>query len=103
MAQRDQISQLLRQQISDAYGAVLGKETTQGFQALTLERALDARLQQIEGTSLDGRPSERQRVENIAQDLLSAVEQIRGLPDSYFAPPDPDDAANTAITDEGDA
>lgn len=84
-----------REALSDAYGALVGQQNIQTWSAFTLEEAIDAQIEEIEGTSTDKRPNERERVDRIEKGVLSAIAQLRETPPEKFLEPDRDNDVNT--------
>lgn len=87
----------LRRVLNDSVGAVLGRQTTESFFALTFEELADQQIERIEGKGTDVRPNELERVSKIESDLLNAVAQIRNIPPENFLLSDPGKDVNTPV------
>ncbi len=85
----------LRRVLSTALAAVQGRQTTESFYAVTYEELADQQIERIEGKGTEARPNEIERIDRIEQDLLSAVEQIRGIPPEQFLLSDTSRDVNT--------
>ena len=67
-------------------GYLVGQQSIQGWTAFTLEEAMDAQIERIEGKSTDKRPNELERVDRIEQECLAAIAAwINGLGNGYTA------------------
>jgi hypothetical protein len=84
-----------REALSNAYGALVGQQSVQGWTAFTLEEAMDAQIEAIEGTATEKRPNELMRVDRIEQECLAAIAALRDLPPEQFIEPDPEQDVNT--------
>lgn len=84
-----------REALSNAYAALVGQQSIQAWSAFTLEEAMDAQIERIEGKSTDKRPNELERVERIVQETQSAIAALRDTPPEQFREPDPDQDVNT--------
>ncbi len=91
----------LRRVLNQSIGAVLGRQATESFYALTYEELADQQIERIEGNGSSTRPNELERVNKIESDLLSAVEQIRNIPPENFLLADPTRDVNTPIDPAG--
>lgn len=93
----------LRRVINQSLGAVLGRQTTESFFALTYEELVDAQIERISGKGTDVRPNELERVAKVKSDLLSVVDKIRALPPESFLLSDPTRDVNTPVDPPEDA
>lgn len=84
-----------RRGLQNAYASLLGDQTVQSFAAFTLEEAVDARIEKIEGSPMALRSNELERVSQIEGALLQAVAQIRDIPPEKFKEIPEDDRVNT--------
>ena len=84
-----------REALSNAYGALLGQQSVQAWSAFTLEEAMDAQIEAIEGAGTDKRPNELARVDRVEQECLAAIAALRELPPEQFLEPDPEQDVNT--------
>ena len=73
-----------REQIQNAYAALIGDQNNQTFYAFTLEEAVDAQIERLSGASTKLRPNQIDRVTRIKEQLLKTVEQVREIPPSEF-------------------
>lgn len=94
---RQDVAYNLRRQIARAYASVIGSQATTTLSAITIEDCLDGQIESIEGVHPDNRPNKMQRVDEIERELIQAVEQIKGLPNNFFAPPDKEKDVNTPV------
>lgn len=85
-----------REALSNAYAALVGQQSIQGWTAFTVEEALDAQIERIEGKSTPKRPNELERVDRIEQEVLAAVAALRDTPPEQFIEPRSDQDVNTA-------
>lgn len=85
----------LRRVLNQSIGAVLGRQATESFYALTYEELADQQIERIEGKGTTTRPNELERVNKIESDLLNAVAQIRQIPPEKFLLSDPARDVNT--------
>jgi len=93
---KEELSDQLRRSVASAYAFVQGQETTESFSALTFEECLDAQIQRIEGPGTDIRPNVLDRIKKVKEDILSAISQIKQLPDSFFKTPNDGEDAVTS-------
>lgn len=84
-----------REALSNAYGALVGQQNIQGWLAFTVEEALDAQIERIEGKSSQKRPNELERVDKIEQETLSAIRALRDTPPEQFLESNTDQDVNT--------
>jgi hypothetical protein len=84
-----------RMALNDAYGSLLGQQTTQSFSAFTFEEAVDAQIERIEGKSTSRRPNLLERVDRIEQATLQAIEVLKKTPPEEFREPDEEQDVNT--------
>lgn len=87
----------LRRVLNQSVGAVLGRQNTESFYALTYEELADQQIERIEGKGTATRPNELERVDKIESDLLNAVAQIRDIPPENFLLADPTRDVNTPV------
>lgn len=87
-AKKDEQAQELRRAVANAYGFVMGQETTESFSCITFEELLDQQIQRIEGPGTDIRPNVLDRIKKTREDLIAAVGKIRQQPDDFFKPPE---------------
>lgn len=87
----------LRRVLGQSIAAVLGRQTTESFFALTYEELADQQIERIEGKGTLTRPNELERVNKIESDLLSALAQIRNIPPENFLPADASRDVNTPV------
>jgi hypothetical protein len=92
------LSQTLRRSLSHAYAALLGDQTSQSFAAFTLEEALDAQIERIEGKASALRPNLLDRIKRIENETLQAVAQIKPMEPEKFVEPNPETDVNTPET-----
>lgn len=90
------LSDQLRQSVATAYSFVKSNEKIQTFSAITLEELLDKQIDRLEGNGTQTRPSMKSRIDKIEKDFQQAVDQIKNLPDTFFAEEDPETGVNTA-------
>ena len=88
-----QIVHRVRWALNDAYAFVLGQARVHSFSAYTVEEALDAQIERIEGESTAIRPNELDRVKNAYNRLVASVGDIEELTSPEV---DEDERANTA-------
>lgn len=84
-----------REALNNAYAALVGQQSIQSWTAFTVEEAVDAQIERIEGASTDKRPNELERVDRIENDCLAAIAALRELPPEQFIEPDPTQDVNT--------
>lgn len=89
------LNQTLRRSLSHAYAALVGDQTAQSFSAFTLEEALDAQIERIEGKGSAIRPNLLDRVNRVLSETVQAVEQIKQMPPEAFIEADSDKDVNT--------
>jgi len=87
----------LRRVINQSLGAVLGRQTTESFFAITYEELADAQIERISGKGTDVRPNELERVAKVKSDLLGVVDKIRALPPASFLMSDATRDVNTPV------
>lgn len=85
----------IRERISNAYAAVEGAKATQSFAAYTLEDALDAQIERIEGAGTVLRPNQLARIDRVEADVVAAVAQIKAMPADAFVEPREDRDVNS--------
>jgi hypothetical protein len=85
----------LRKAFNDAYAAVEGQKVAQSFSAVTFEELADQQIQRISGSGTPSRPNELDRVQKVLNNVLQAVEQVKGMPPESFQDPDPNRDVNT--------
>ena len=85
----------LRRAINDAYAFVEGQKLVQSFSAVTFEELLDQQIERIEGTSTVQKPNEIERITRVEQEVISAVEKIKALPDDAFKKTPEENGVNT--------
>ena len=104
MATKDQQNEEARKQklhvqqrraLGNAHTALLADQNTQSFQAFTFEDAVDLQIERIEGEGSQLRPNLLGRVDRIEAELVSAVEQLKKVPEEAFLQPDPERDVNT--------
>jgi len=86
----------LRRVLSNAYSFVQGQQATQSFSALTYEELADEQIERIEGAGTQLRPNEFDRIDQMEQELLKLVEQVRNIPPEQFLLSDPEKDVNTS-------
>lgn len=86
-----------RRIINQSLGAVLGRQTTESFYALTYEELCEAQIKRISDKGTDVRPSELERVDRVESELLNVVEQLRKLPPENFLLKDVARDVNTPV------
>ena len=91
------LNEELRRVLNQSIGAVLGRQTTESFYAVTYEELADQQIERIEGKGTETRPNELERVNKIESDLLNAVSQIRTIPPENFLLADPTRDVNTPV------
>ena len=84
-----------REAINNAYAALVGQSSVNSFAAFTFEEALDAQIEAIEGESSPIHPNQLDRVQQIRDNLIQTVEEVRQIDPKEFRLPDPDDDVNT--------
>jgi hypothetical protein len=94
--QTQDVADKLRSSVADAYAFVQGQETTEAFTAITFEECLDKQIESIEGAGTQLRPNILDRIRRVKENILAAVEEIKGLPDDYFKQ---HDNSQDAVTD----
>lgn len=85
----------LRRAINDAYAFVEGQKLVQSFSAVTFEELLDQQIERIEGKGTVRKLNELERIDRIEQDVISAVEKIKKLPDDAFKKTSEENGVNT--------
>lgn len=89
------VNQALRRSFSHAYAALVGDQTAQSFSAFTLEEALDAQIERIEGAGTALRPSLLGRIDRILSETLQAIDQVKKTDPEVFLEPDVEQDVNT--------
>lgn len=84
-----------REALGNAYAALVGQQSLQGWTAFTIEEALDGQIERIEGKSSSKRPNELERVDRIEQETLAAIAALRDTPPEQFIEHSPDQDVNT--------
>jgi len=84
-----------RRAINNAYAALEGQKNINSFSAFTFEDAMDLQIERIEGTGSKLRPNELERVDNIEQEMIKAVAELKDVPPEQFLKPDEDRDVNT--------
>jgi hypothetical protein len=82
--QRDALFLRQRQAINNAYGSLQGRQLSQTLAAYTFEEAVDAQIERIEGKSTQIRPNQLDYVENIRNQLVKAVDELKQVPPEKF-------------------
>ena len=80
--QRDNIK--LRTALNASYAVLEGSKYTNSVLAFSFEEAVDQQIQRLEGPGTSLRPAEIERVDQIEQQLLKAVEEIKQIPPELF-------------------
>jgi hypothetical protein len=91
-----QLSDQLRQELSNAYAFVRGQEVADSFLAITFEEVLDQQISRIEDPGTDIRPNVIDRITKIKENILAAVETITAMPEDFFKKYE---ASEDAVTD----
>lgn len=84
-----------RRAINNAYAAILAQQNIQTFMAFTLEEALDAQIERIEGEGSALRPNQLDRVDRIENEVIKAVEELKKVPPDQFLDKDEERDVNT--------
>lgn len=84
-----------RRALDNAYGSILGQQTSNSFAAFTFEEAIDQQIERIEGAGTKIRPNLLSRVDRIEAQLLQAVNELKNVPPDQFIERDPDADVNT--------
>ncbi len=84
-----------RYALSNAYGALRGREHAESLAAFTLEEAIDAHIERIEGAGSQTHPNQLDRIERVRSDLLAAVSAVRSVSPDKFKDVDSGYAVNT--------
>ncbi len=88
-----------RRAVNNAYGSLQGQSIADTFAAFTFEEAADAQIERIEGTDTQQHPNLLNRTENVKQNLLKAIEQLKEVPPEKFLDVNLRDAVNTPEAD----
>jgi hypothetical protein len=96
---QDEQMMRLRLALNNAYASLRGRAVADSFAAYTIEEAIDAHVDVIEGKGTKVHPSQLDRVERIRNDLIAVAEAIKALPVDSFRPVDDADAVNTPTGD----
>ena len=88
----------LRTALSDAYASVQGAKAVQSYSALTFEDLCNQQIQRISGPDTSSRPNALNRVQQVLNNVVQAVAQIKSLPDTAFNAPNEDNDVNTPVT-----
>ena len=73
-----------REGLQNAYAVLIGEQNVQSFTAFTLEEAMDALIEDIEGADTEIHPNALKRVDRIRDNVIKAVEEIRNVDPSLF-------------------
>ena len=84
-----------RRAVNNAYAALEGEKNVLSFSAFTFEDAVDLQIERIEGEGTQLRPNELERVDNIEQNLLKAVQELKEVPPEQFLEKNEDTDVNT--------
>ena len=84
-----------RTALNNAYAFVLSDRNTQAFLNFGFEEALDLQIEQIEGEGTQTRPNQLERVKRIVEQVTTAVEQLKAVPDEAFQEANEFEDANT--------
>ncbi len=84
-----------RQALNNAYATILADQNTQTFLNFGFEEALDLQIEEIEGESTKVRPNALERLDGIEQQVATAVEQLKAVPDEAFQAANEEEDANT--------
>lgn len=84
-----------RAALASAYNAVRGRELARSFTSRTFEELLDLQLSRLEGGGAGSRPSMKERIDKVVNDLVAVIEKIKSMPDDAFNDKDDDKAVNT--------
>jgi predicted DNA-binding protein len=74
----------LRGSIEAGVAFVEGQKAIQSFSAFTVEDAIDAYIERIEGADTDARPNVLNRIKKVTSEVVSAVARSRSLPPEAF-------------------
>lgn len=85
----------LRRIINNAVGSVQGRQTSDSFFAVTYEELADQQIARILGPGTTSRPSAIERVNKIASDMKSLVQQVKNIPPEKFILSDSSTDVNT--------
>lgn len=88
-----------RRAVNNAYGSLQGSNIADSFAAFTFEEAADAQIERIEGKDTQQHPNLLNRTENVKQNLLKAIEQIKLVAPEKFLDVNLTDAVNTPEAD----
>lgn len=91
-----------RQAVNDAYASLQGQAIAESFAAFTLEEAVDAQIERIEGASTQQHPNALDRVERVRQNLKQAVAQLKLVPPETFLDANLEEAVNTPLEEPED-
>jgi hypothetical protein len=93
--QLQQQNQNIRVALSDAYAAVQGDATSQTFNAISFEELANAQILAINGPDTQSRPNQLDAIQQVVQNLTTAVQQIMSAPPDKFLEPDESRDVNT--------
>lgn len=87
-----------RRALNNAYGSIVGQQTTNSFQAFTFEEAVDLLIETIEGAGTQLRPNLLGRVDQIENNVKKAVDELKKIPVDQVLAPDDERDVNTPET-----
>jgi hypothetical protein len=85
-----------RRALNNAYGSIVGSQTSDTFQAFTFEEAVFQLIEEIDGKGTQLRPNQLGRVDQTEDNVKKAVEELKQVPSSQFVEADEEDNVNTA-------
>lgn len=92
---REELYLQQRRALNNAYAGLEGQAYVQTARAFTLEEAIDARIEAIEGKDSPLRPNLKNRVLKVQSDLQRAVDQLKKIPPETFTSADSTKDVNT--------
>jgi hypothetical protein len=82
--------------VSKAYAAVAGQQVNCTFNTITFEELAAQQIDRLTGKGPPGRPNVVQQIQNVADDLANAVQQMEQTdPSDFNLPPDESQDVNT--------
>ncbi len=90
----------VRQDLSDAYAFLVGKQSVATFESLTPEELMQQQIDRISGKRTDNRPNELERLSGLTATMAKAIDRVKSLPADAFKDPDPQKDVNSPPDDE---
>lgn len=93
--QKQEDNARLREDLSNAYAALVGEQSVKSFYNYTFEDAMQAQVDRIQGPSTKLRPNLMDRIDSIEAKVVQSANQIKQQPPEAFVEKDSTKDVNT--------